>query len=133
MTDSKQPQLNKKQILRATLLSVLIGGIVLISAILPAEYGIDPIGVGKLFGFNKLYNSPDAVQEATPITTVYPVIPLEKAGSGPNVPRPLEADNPPPKVQFTPRQDTAEVIVPAGKGIEFKVNMLNEIRVAYRR
>jgi hypothetical protein len=131
MTDSNQPQLNKKQILKATLLSVLIGGIALVSAILPAEYGIDPIGAGKLLGFNKLYSSPEAVQEAAPIAAAYPIIPLEKAGSGPNVPRPLEADNPPPKVQFTSRQDTVKVIVPAGKGIEFKVNMLKYGKMKY--
>jgi hypothetical protein len=131
MTDTNQPQLNKKQILKATLWSVVIGGIVLIGAILPAEYGIDPIGAGRFFGFSKLYSSPDTVQVAVPMATVYPIIPLEKAGSGPDVSRPFEADNPAPAVQFAHRQDTVEVIVPAGKGIEFKINMLKYGKMKY--
>ena len=49
---------------------------------------------------------------------------MEKAGSGPEVKRPIEADNPAPEKQFAERDDTIEVVVQAGKGIEYKIYML---------
>ena len=53
----QQQILNKKQLIRAIILSAAIGALVLIVAVMPAEYGLDPTGAGKLIGFDKLYVS----------------------------------------------------------------------------
>lgn len=44
----------------ATLAAVLIAGIVLVGAILPAEYGVDPTGFGRAMGFTALSGEPGA-------------------------------------------------------------------------
>lgn len=55
MTTNKQPNLNKGQLLKSLIIALLIGSVVLLTAVLPAEYGLDPLGTGKLFGFSKVY------------------------------------------------------------------------------
>ena len=121
------PILEKSKIIKATIIALVGGALLLVVAVLPAEYGIDPTGAGKLFGFSKLY-VPENNQTndlGTMVSTAnLPLIKLEKAGSGPDVARPVEADNPAPEEQLATREDETKVIVPAGKGIEFKINML---------
>lgn len=127
--------LDKKKIIKATIISMIIGFVLLITAVLPAEFGMDPTGAGKLFGFSRLY-IPEGGEVATggagKMTLAgIPLIKMEKAGSEPDVPRPLEADDPAPEVQLTHREDSVEVIVPAGKGIEYKVNMFKHGKLKY--
>lgn len=128
-----QQNLTKKQILKATLWSVVIGTIVLFIAVLPAEYGMDPTGLGQTLGFSKLYVSEDQNNLTTVTDTQanYPLIKLEKAGSGPNVPVPVEAYLPSSKEQLAEKEDTIQVTVPAGKGIEYKIDMLKYGKVKY--
>lgn len=42
------------QLNRATTLAVLIAGIILVTTVLPAEYGIDPTGFGAITGLKKM-------------------------------------------------------------------------------
>ncbi len=45
---------SKEQLLRATAGAAVVAAIVLVLAILPAEYGIDPTGVGRALGLTKM-------------------------------------------------------------------------------
>ena len=130
----KHPVLEKSKIIKAIIISLLVGAVLLFVAVLPAEYGMDPTGAGELFGFSKLYVPEEAGETglvAMPSNSSTQTIKLEKAGSGPKVERPIEADNPPPATQLSIREDETEVIVPAGKGIEFKINMLKYGKMKY--
>lgn len=127
MSEIKHPVLEKNKIFKATLIALLIGALLLVVAVLPAEYGIDPTGAGKVLGFSKLYvpeNNEIKSISTISSTSLLPLIKLEKAGSGPYVIRPVEADYPAPKAQLEFTEDKTKVIVPAGKGIEFKIHML---------
>lgn len=135
MSEIKHPILEKKQIIKAVIMSMIIGFVLLITAVLPAEYGIDPTGAGKLFGFSRLY-VPEDSDTATAgsggvVLNNFPLIKMEKAGSGPEVQRPVEADNPPPETQLSERQDSVQVIVPAGKGLEYKIYLLKHGKMKY--
>lgn len=47
MTDKNdQPLPTKSELLRATGVAMAVAIIILVTTILPAEYGVDPIGVG---------------------------------------------------------------------------------------
>lgn len=121
--------MGKKQLIKSIVIAMIIGGIVLVTAVLPAEYNIDPLGTGKLFGFSRLY-----VPEVTETDSLQPTgstsalnfkkIPMEKLGSGPNVPKPLEANDPVPSEQYPLQNDSITVVVPAGKGVEYKFKAL---------
>lgn len=128
MTDFNQPTIETKKIIRALVYALIMGIVVLITAVLPAEYGIDPIGSGKLLGFSKLYQPTETVsdKEVTEAPTQKPfkILTLEDAGSEPDVKKPKEADNPPPAKQYESREDTITITIPAGKGLEYKVLLL---------
>ena len=125
MTTNNQPNLNKGQLLKSLIIALLIGAIVLLTAVLPAEYGLDPLGTGKLFGFSKLYQGNEKIESNEIYSSLnFKKIKIVKLGSPLSVPKPSEADNPPPEVQYPQREDTIEVVVPAEKGIEYKFKSL---------
>lgn len=134
MTEMKHPILDTKKIIKATVVALLIGVIILVTAVLPAEYGIDPIGLGKTMGFSKLYKNTDTEQaleqEEVPQES-HRLLKLEDGGSDPDVIRPSEANNPPPEKQLEEREDDIQVKIPAGKGVEYKIHMLKYGRVKY--
>jgi hypothetical protein len=132
MTTNNQPNLNKGQLLKSLIIALIIGTIVLLTAVLPAEYGIDPLGTGKLFGFSKLYQGNEQIENNEIYSSLnFKKIKMEKLGSPQSIPKPIEADNPPPEVQYSEREDTIEVIVPAKKGIEYKFKSLKYGRTKY--
>ncbi len=119
--------LNKRQILTGTAIALLVGILLFVSAVLPAEYGMDPLGTGKSLGLSKLYHS-HAAESTTKLeagtTEASPLLAIKDLGSSPEVPMPKEAQNPPPVQQYSERQDSVIVKVAAGKGIEYKVKVL---------
>jgi hypothetical protein len=46
-----------KQLNRATLIAAAVAALVLTAAVLPAEYGIDPTGMGRVFGLTQMGES----------------------------------------------------------------------------
>ena len=42
------------QLLRSTAIAIVAAGVILVTAVLPAEYGIDPTGVGRLLGLTEM-------------------------------------------------------------------------------
>ncbi len=125
MTTNNQPNLNKGQLLKSLIIALLIGTVVLLTAVLPAEYGLDPLGTGELFGFSKLYQGNDKGETTDTNSSLnFKKIKMAKLGSPQSVLKPSEANNPPPEVQYRQREDTIEVVVPAEKGIEYKFKSL---------
>lgn len=135
MTDVTPPSLARGKIVKALLLALILALIILVTAVLPAEYGIDPLGTGKLLGFSRLYQ-PQAETKTnslgeTTLQQSHPILKMEDAGSGPDVLKPTEADDPAPEKQLAERGDSIQVKVPAGKGIEYKIYMLKYGEIKY--
>lgn len=134
MTDINPPLLETRQIIKATIGALIVGSMLFVTAVLPAEYGLDPLGTGKSLGFSRLYQ-PDAPVTVAGLETngpkSYPPLKLEELGSGPNVPVPKEVNNPAPSKQFGQRQDSVTIRVPTGKGLEYKINVLKYGQVKY--
>ena len=95
-------QPSTKQILWLTLSSILAALILLFIAVLPAEFDIDPTGLGKKLGLNKLYQTSSSTVQPTIISC--PEIPQNKKGDSPS------------KIW----QDTVSISVPPKKGLEYK-------------
>ena len=137
MTTNNLPAMGKKELIKSTLIAVIIGGIVLVTAVLPAEYNIDPLGTGELLGFNKLYvnDAREAVEvsvKESPVKNlIFKPLHIKKLGSSPAVPKPIEANNPPPTKQSTSKTDSIDVLIPAGKGVEFKFKALKHASIKY--
>jgi hypothetical protein len=60
MSEFKSPSL--KKLASATIVALVLAGIISVVAVLPAEYGIDPLGAGKALGLTDL-----AAAEAEPV------------------------------------------------------------------
>ena len=118
MKTNNQLVVSKKQLLKSITLAFLIGVLVFIIAVLPAEYGKDPLGTGKLLGFDKLYTKEPNNQ------LNFKKIEFKDVGSSSKIIKPSEANNPTPEKQFDITQDSITVKIPAKKGIEYKVKML---------
>jgi hypothetical protein len=132
MTTLNQPNLNKGQLLKSLIIALIIGIFVLLTAVLPAEYGLDPLGTGKLFGFSKLHQGDEPTEtNETNSSLNFKKIKMKKLGSPQSVPKPNEANNPPPEVQYLERNDTIEVVVLAEKGIEYKFKSLKYGSIKY--
>ena len=89
---------------KATVVAVVIATIVLVIAILPAEYNVDPTGLGEKMGLTQLAPKPKVVASQK--------APQEK-----------------PKGGFM--SDRVEVTIPAGKGQEYKFHLLKDSRMLY--
>ncbi|PKI15865.1 hypothetical protein [Colwellia sp. 12G3] len=101
-----QHTLSNKALLKSTIIAVAIAGLVLVSFILPAEYNIDPTGVGTKLGLTALAN-PVATSE----------IKTKQNQSN--------TDN-------QQAADIIEVIVPAGRGVEYKFAMTQFKKMEYQ-
>lgn len=45
---------SKAKLVKSTILAAVSAGVLLVTVVMPAEYGIDPTGVGRLIGLNKM-------------------------------------------------------------------------------
>lgn len=93
-----QQTLSTTALIKSTVVALIIAILVLVSIILPAEYNIDPTGVGEKLGLTAL---------ATPV--------IKSAGTE--------------KVKQL--SDSIDVIVPAGRGVEFKFSMQKFQKMTY--
>jgi hypothetical protein len=93
-----QQTISTTALIKSTLVALIIAILVLVSIILPAEYNIDPTGIGAKLGLTALANP--------------------------------EIKN---MVKSAPKQssDSIDVIVPAGRGVEFKFSMQKFQKMAY--
>jgi len=116
---------SKKKIAAATGVALLIAAVLLVVAVLPAEYGIDPLGTGKALGLTDLAKaaqtkSAPATDPAKPDELTASIVPvLEPAADG---------GAPVMKGTFIPQQrgykiDSREMKLKPGEGLEIKYNM----------
>ena len=96
-----QHTVSSKTLLKATASAICVAIAVLITVILPAEYNIDPTGLGQKLGLTILAPTPETEIPNKP----------EYAG--------------------TDEYQLIEVTVPAGKGIEYKFSMQQSQKMTY--
>ncbi|MEK7259214.1 MAG: hypothetical protein AAB211_05385 [Pseudomonadota bacterium] len=65
-TDTQQSPapLSRRQLVLGSATAILIAGTVLVVAVLPAEFGIDPLGVGRALGLQELADASEGPLEA---------------------------------------------------------------------
>jgi len=122
----KEYIMTNKQLLKAVITAIIIGLLVFVVAVLPATYGKDPLGTGKLFGFSRLFT-----KNITQQSIIQKQLKLGKLGSDNSVQKPIEANNFAPEHQYIKRIDTIKIIVPAKKGIEYKFKAKKYASVKY--
>lgn len=103
-----------RRILQATAVAAAIAVFVLMVAVLPAEYGIDPLGTGKALGLTALAGTEEEAEgPASPST-------LEAVRAGVNAPQ-----------QGTLAQDAFTVELRPFEGVEYKYRVEKGASVVY--
>ena len=115
MTETTVPPSTSGPLGKATLIALLLAAVVLVTALLPAEYGIDPLRTGQALGLMDIYRSEQAAAEAAAVpTTVTP-----PAGG-------------PLFVQLNDyRLDAREFTIPPYSGMEFKYVLNKSATMVY--
>ena len=110
-----------RRLLKATAIAIAVAGVILVTTVLPAEYGIDPTGLGGRLGLDVLANTAEAAEAAE--------LPAAAANSEDSSvdavgqpAQPVEAGAV-SKRDGAYRSDTLSLTLPPGKGAEIKAAM----------
>jgi hypothetical protein len=81
------PLPTRSQLIKATFIAMVVAGLLLLTTVLPAEYGIDPTGIGKKLGLYGMSvasaSAPEpAVGERQPASPTPPVAPTSPTSVG---------------------------------------------------
>jgi hypothetical protein len=109
---------------RSTLIAAIVAVVLLVTAVLPAEYDVDPTGIGALLGLKEIGEvKRDAVEEAAEAAAV------EASRSA--TAAPASAPSAAPVAESGARADTVVVALHPDEGKEVKLVMRKGARVTY--
>jgi hypothetical protein len=103
------PAATRRSVVQAVAIALVVAAAVLVTVILPAEYGVDPLGTGRALGLLDLYNA--RTVSAPPITP---------PAGGPLFPQPSRF-----------RLDSRQLTVPSLGSIEFKYELPKGTSMTY--
>jgi hypothetical protein len=111
------------KIVLATVVAMIVAAVILVVAVLPAEYGIDPLGTGKLLGLTDLAKAseksapPAAASGDTATAIINPVLLPPVNGAAPVMKNAFIAQ--PQRYKI----DSREYTIPPHEGMEIKYHM----------
>jgi hypothetical protein len=110
MSEQTQPIVPVATLIKALIVAVVAAALALVLVVLPAEYNLDPTGIGKSLGFTQLNVTNKDVEQLKAIA------PVTKS----------EADS----LEFS--TDEVTITVPAGKGLEYKFYLKQHANLTYQ-
>jgi hypothetical protein len=129
-TDNSNLPPNSGSLLRAIVITVVVAAVLLVFFVLPAEYGIDPTGVGKALGLTELAAPPAKTITVTDIlggNEGITQVEIGDAGEPTPLPNPavFQDESTPPQTR------TLQIEIPPDGETEVKVKMLTGKVVAF--
>lgn len=109
-----------RRLAAATALAAAVAGVILVTVVMPAEFGVDPTGLGARLGLDVLAKTPDTETIAGAVVTPPTATPALDA-----VGQPVKPIQSAPVQQRTEayRRDTLSMTLEPGKGAEIKAHM----------
>jgi hypothetical protein len=116
------PVASAAKIALATVVALIVGGVILVTAVLPAEYGIDPLGTGKALGLMDLAKAsekapPPSAGGDSAAATIVPVVDGATDAGAPMVKGTFISQPARYKV------DSRVIVLAPGEGMEIKYHM----------
>lgn len=119
-----------RQLIRSTIVAVILAGVILVAVVLPAEYGVDPTGIGSAFGLTEMGRIKVSLARE-----------IERAENAPHTPAAVSAAVPatattrtvaaPEPATPAPRSDAATIVLQPDQGREIKLAMREGARVDF--
>ena len=131
MPDTSTPHPSSAQLLRATLLAMIIAGVLLVTIVLPAEYGLDPTGIGRALGLFRPAASDASVDAAGAGDNEGAVAANSAAGDEGAAGRAVAAARPLRKSPTPYRTDEMSLTLQSGEGAEIKAAMKQGERLVF--
>ncbi len=121
---------SNKQLLRSTITAIIVAAVLLVTIVLPAEYGIDPTRVGRVLGLTQMGEIKMTLAEEARKATE-----AEKAqkNSAPTTiaPKQNTVANQPAENNAAPKSDEMTVTLKPGESVEIKLEMSKGAKVNY--
>ena len=123
---------SSRQLLRSTVIAVVTAGVLLTTAVLPAEYGIDPTGIGNALGLKKMGEIKAALAREAAGEAQRSPPPADAAPSAaPATPKAEAAASQAPTPDPTEKFDEVTVSLKPGQAAEVKLDMRKGAKVTY--
>lgn len=132
MFNSQRPNIDdlptSRQLLRATAISAAVAAALLVTVVLPAEYAIDPTGIGAKLGFTEMGEIKEqlaqeaAADDAATALAANAAVPAAASST---------AAAPQPAAASEARSDVTSVTLEPGQGAEIKATMAEGLRLTY--
>ena len=125
---------SSKQLLRSTLMAVLIAAVLLVTVVLPAEYGVDPTGLGRVLGLAQMGEIKQTLAAEAKKDREATSAPTNAGKTQPTAPPPNNASAAPSpeKNAGVAKSDEMTVTLKPGQGVEIKLEMVKGAEVTYR-
>jgi hypothetical protein len=115
-------------LLRSTLIAAAVAAVLLVTVVLPAEYGVDPTGVGRVIGLTEMGEiKMELAREAAAADAAAAETPATASAEPGAVPAPDPAAGTSPAVS----SDEVSITLDPGQGREIKLEMREGARVEY--
>jgi hypothetical protein len=119
---------SSRALLRSTLIAAAVAAVLLVTVVLPAEYGVDPTGIGRVIGLTEMGEikmelaREAAAADAAPVGTPAAASPETAAGTAPATTA---------ETSSAARSDETSVTLQPGQGREIKLEMREGASVEY--
>ena len=129
---------SSRQLLRSTLLAAVAAVVLLVAVVLPAEYGVDPTGIGRVLRMTEMGEiKQQLAAEAAADAAAVPAVPAQAADTvaaatatanvaQPPAPAPVSAAA--PTIEW---RDEMPVTLAPGEGTEIKLKMVQGAKAEY--
>ncbi|MGH1376739.1 MAG: transmembrane anchor protein [Alphaproteobacteria bacterium] len=121
-TDRELPSTGK--LIKSTIIAVITAGVLLITVVMPSEYGIDPTGIGQAIGLKKMGEIKTSLAEEAA---------ADKAKDLATKVEPIKQEENVTETQSfaETRSDEIQVTLAPDEGTEIKVKMAKDANVSY--
>lgn len=119
-TTNTQPLPTLPQLIKATAIALGAAGAILVSAVLPAEYGIDPTGIGKAMGLTALSATSSKTTSTLLSSATAATVPAVTTTVSPVIPSPAPTVS---KSEVPFRSDEMSLTLKPNEGAEIKAKM----------
>ena len=113
---------SNKQLLRSTLIALIVATVLLLTVVLPAEYGIDPTRIGRVLGLTKMGEIKTQLAEEAA---------RDRAAEEVQAAAPQKTDSRPAQPVAGEKSDELTVTLKPGEGAEIKLAMAKGARARY--
>jgi hypothetical protein len=124
------------QLLRSTLIAFVTAAVLLVTVVMPADYGIDPTGIGRLLNLTEMGEikkelAAEAAADAAAQPTGVAAAPAAPLVSVPPVASPAPAPAPVAEAPKPVWRDETRITLKPGEGIEIKLSMNKDAKALF--